>query len=294
MLKYSQKASDFMHYTLISFNKIPKIGFAHHFYAKNYKCVRKNMENSLEIVYIKKGTLKIKLEGNTMHATPGCVFAFVRTLPFTFETDKDALHTHSTIQLFSNFEYTFAKSEKEIPENFDGIIIPFITEPCHETEIISKKLNSIISDISASRETNDFSSSLTAISILEILSDKFKKSYIKKSTGTSLLCYKTKLYISEHISEKITLSDIARHLNKTSVYLNSVFKNETGLSIGHYINSEKVRLITELMQNKSLPFKNACENVGISDVSYGYRLFKKQLGITPCEYKKSTHFRENL
>ena len=44
------------------------------------------------------------------------------------------------------------------------------------------------------------------------------------------------------------------------------------------------------MATKGLEFKSACESAGITDVSYGYRLFKKQMGITPGEYKNSQHF----
>ena len=40
-----------MYYALVSFKKIPHIGFAHHFEAENYNYTRQILENSLEIVY---------------------------------------------------------------------------------------------------------------------------------------------------------------------------------------------------------------------------------------------------
>ena len=281
-----------MYYILISFKSLPKIGFAHHFHAKNYRCVRKGFENSLEIVYIDKGNLNITLDGKTFTARPGSIFFNARTLPFTFETDKDAHHSHSTIQLISDFNFEIIKDKNLLPKEFDGIILPFITEPCNENEQARKIINSIISDISASRELNGFESALKSICILETQNKLHNSDLLKHSSDSSIICYKIKRYISEHINEKITLTDIENHIGKTSIYLNSIFKKNTGTTITKYINAEKVRLITELMENKSLSFKSACYNAGISDISYGYRLFKKFLGVTPSEFNKSNHFYE--
>jgi len=50
------------------------------------------------------------------------------------------------------------------------------------------------------------------------------------------------------------------------------------------MNREKIRLIAELMEYQGLTFQEACENVGITDLSHGYRLFKRHMGVTPKQY----------
>ena len=62
-----------MYYALITFKNVPKLGFAHHFYAESYDHTRQKIENNLEIVYIKKGNLTISLGEKTMLAKPGRV-----------------------------------------------------------------------------------------------------------------------------------------------------------------------------------------------------------------------------
>ncbi len=279
-----------MYYALVSFKDVPKIGFAHHFYAENYNYTRTKIEKSLEIVYIREGSLTVRLNDETMIAEPGSVFVLLRTLPLTLETGKNSHHSHCTVQLVADFDFEIVKDKEKIPGDYPGLILPFITLPGMETEAIKKQLYSIVSEISVSRELNDFSSSLSAMGVLGILNSKFKKHFLDKSHNSSLLCYKIKRYVSEHMSENIVLSDLSSHLGKTSIYLNSVFKKENGTTICQYINSEKIRLVSELMLNKELSFKNACESVGITDISYGYRLFKKQTGITPAQYKNSQKF----
>ena len=77
---------------------------------------------------------------------------------------------------------------------------------------------------------------------------------------------------------------------RTPNYLNSVFKKSAGMGIHQYINKEKVRIISELILERKLPFKKACESVGIEDISYGYRMFKKHTGLTPSQYMESQKY----
>lgn len=280
----------YMYYVLLSFNDVPKIGFAHHFYAENYSFTRKKRENTMEIVYVKEGDLEIALGEKNMLAPKGSVFVFMRSLPFAINTKKGSQHAHCTVQLISDFNFEIARTKEEIPSDFKGLIMPVITPPGKTAEAIKKKLCTIVSDISVSREKNGFSSSLCALGMLEDIHSKFKSEFLHNMQTSSILCYKIKKYISEHLCESLSLADISKSMGKTSIYLNSVFKKETGTTIGQYINSEKTRLVAELMLNKGLPFKKACESAGISDISYGYRVFKKQMGVTPGEYKGSQRF----
>jgi AraC-like DNA-binding protein len=276
-----------MYYAMISFKQMPKIGFAHHFRANGYKLTRQVLENSLEIAYIKEGTLTIEYGGETMTAEPGSIFVLLRPFPLTITSDRDCVHTHCTVQLLSDFDIRITAEKDSIPKDYKGLVLPFVTSPGKDGEYIKKKLYSIVSDISVSREANEFSSSLCAMGILHTISDSFKKEITCDFRTSSIICYKIKSYISAHINEVITLADLARNLGKTSIYLNSVFKSETGTTIHRYINGEKIRLVAELMSTKGLSFRKSCESVGIDDISYGYRLFKKYMSITPGEYKNS-------
>lgn len=275
-----------LYYALVSFNDVPKIGFAHHFYAENYNYTRQKLENSLEIVYVKEGDMEITLGEDSVFAPEGSVFVLIRTLPFIIKTGK--CHSHCTLELISDFSFEIVKTKEDIRRDFGGLVIPFVTLPGKISENVKKQLYSVVSDLSVSRELNEFSASSCAMGILETLHSKFKREHLGDMRTSSILCYKIKRYISDHLCESISLSDISEDMSKTSIYLNSVFKKETGTTIGQYINSEKIRLISELMQNRDLSFKNACESVGIADISYGYRLFKKQMGVTPGKYKDSS------
>ena len=61
-------------------------------------------------------------------------------------------------------------------------------------------------------------------------------------------------------------------------YLSSLFKQDTGTTIVDYINSQRVTT------DRSIAAVAAA--VGILDVNYFTKIFKKQLGTTPTQYRR--------
>lgn len=266
---------------LLKFNTIPKIGFAHHFYTDNYHSSYKSQSKSFEIVYVNSGTIEAELYGKTFYADEGSVFVLFRHLPISLKSSGNKSHSHCTVQV--EFDYNFKLISDDFKLQPGCLILPFVTPPCPENEIIKKELYSIVSDLGISREENSFSSSLKFLEIMRQIDEKTRKTMAKKDSS-SVIDYKIKKYITKNIEKNITLSDIADFLALTPGYINHVFKETAGMPIKQYINSEKAKKIGVLMQKQGLSFKIACENVGITDCSYGYRLFKKHTGTTPSQF----------
>ena len=76
-------------------------------------------------------------------------------------------------------------------------------------------------------------------------------------------------------------------------YLNSIYQQANGIPIRQYINQWKAIQITELMVNKGADFRTACENVDISDIPYGYRLYKRQLVTNPQQYTSAVRKKDS-
>jgi two-component system response regulator YesN len=92
-------------------------------------------------------------------------------------------------------------------------------------------------------------------------------------------------YIERHVTERITLSGIARHVSLNDTYLCRIFKEDTGKSIISYINELKMKKAYGLLKKGDKMIKEAAAAVGIDDQFYFNRLFKKVYGITPREIK---------
>ena len=281
MLSYANEVIS-LHIARISFDKIPKIGFAHHFYTDEYYFSYSNLKKSIEIVYVTSGGIEAELYGQKLLIPEGSIFVLFRHLPISLRSVDGKPQSHCTVQAEFDFSFSLSEDDEFSPKR-KSLLLPFVTPPSAETEEIKKSLFSIVSDMGISREENDFSCAIRLLDIMRRL-DKIARSSERRESKSSNIIYKVKQYISKNIDKSIALSDIERELNLSSGYINQIFKNNTGMPLGHYINEEKTNMIAALIRKQGLSFKTACANVGISDISYGYRLFKKHMGVTPGEF----------
>ena len=277
----------------LEFGSIPKIGFAHHFRMENYKQnVGCHNRKSLEIVYTKEGSIIAEMYDKTYNILPGSILVLLRNIPLRLYAPDSAARTHCSLELVVDFEHEILWENAASHSEFRGFLVPFINPPCQKNEELKKKLFAVVSDVSAKGGIGNMADSVNAMSILSELDSIYRENIYTSSDRASVTAYKIKAYIADRIQGNIPLEEIAEYLGKTPGYLNSVFHKSTGVSIHQYISKEKVRIISELILERKLSFKEACESMGIEDVSYGYRLFKKQTGLTPGQFASAKrHFR---
>lgn len=91
-------------------------------------------------------------------------------------------------------------------------------------------------------------------------------------------------YIHIHLHEKITIDDIASHLGISRDYLSILFKNEVGVSLHRFINSEKVKASLPLLE-KNKPINEIAYILGFCSETHFITVFKKELGMTPKRFK---------
>lgn len=94
-----------------------------------------------------------------------------------------------------------------------------------------------------------------------------------------------KNYLHKNYAEQITVQKIAEEVNLNSVYCGALFTKETGITILQYTNSLRVTKAKELLQCTESPISEIAVEVGINDLYYFSRVFKKIVGISPREYR---------
>ncbi len=272
-----------MYFGQMKFGTIPDIGFAISHYSRDYKTsYGRNGKMSVEIAYITSGRVKLTLYDKDMYAGEGNVIVIFRHLPVSTQTLGSEVQSHHTVLAeFDDYDFTLLEDYKEINNAF---VIPFVIQPCEQTEEIAKALCRISVDMAENREKNSLKSAVEFLSLLSMISDIAKEQNIKGSKANRSIAERVCDYVADNLEKSITLSDIAQHVSRTPNHVSYAFKNEIGISVKQYINISKSKKIATLMQEDNLPFDTACERVGIADVTYGYRVFKKYMGVTPKEY----------
>ncbi len=94
------------------------------------------------------------------------------------------------------------------------------------------------------------------------------------------------LAVDMDLARPLTLSYFAEMLNVNSSYLSGLFKKKTGISLTEYITTRRVLRAADLLLTSQLPIKTIAEQVGIADVHYFSRVFKKETGQTPRQYRE--------
>lgn len=94
-------------------------------------------------------------------------------------------------------------------------------------------------------------------------------------------------YIEKNYLNNISLSDIAEDCFVNKYYLSHVFTENFGMSIGQYIRSKKLTLAQKRICESDLPISEIAEKCGFSNPAYFNRLFKKETGITPVQYRRT-------
>lgn len=93
-------------------------------------------------------------------------------------------------------------------------------------------------------------------------------------------------YINAHLTEQITLDDIASHFYMNKDYLARLFKKHTHTTIGNFISIQKINIAQSLLA-KGASVAEVQEETGFSSYAYFFRFFKKMTGISPSQYRKN-------
>ena len=96
---------------------------------------------------------------------------------------------------------------------------------------------------------------------------------------------KLQRYINAHFTEKLTLAQISKDIHANGSYLSRLYKTKTGQNLFDAINKMRIEKSKELMLS-GYKIYEAAQLVGIDDVSYFSRVFKKYEGCSPREYEK--------
>lgn len=93
-------------------------------------------------------------------------------------------------------------------------------------------------------------------------------------------------YVDEHLSEDISLEQMADYINVSSFYLSKLFKEEKGVTFINFISDKRLEKARELLENTELSIKEITAEVGYNDQNYFSRIFKNKYGVPPKEYRK--------
>lgn len=93
-------------------------------------------------------------------------------------------------------------------------------------------------------------------------------------------------YVRHHLSEAITVEDMAAEFYMSRPYLSARFRQETGETLTDYVLNEKTEEAKRLLRYSDKSAAAIGAYLGFSSTAHFSRVFKKYAGLTPREYRE--------
>lgn len=114
-----------------------------------------------------------------------------------------------------------------------------------------------------------------------------EKSLKQSRKHTNQMIRNATSYISQHLSDDLSLESIADAVNANPSYLSRIFSKECGETITEYITRVRIEKAKELLRLSDYFVYQVSEATGFHDPAYFSTTFKKYTGLSPKEFKQS-------
>lgn len=123
--------------------------------------------------------------------------------------------------------------------------------------------------------------------VFSLLQGFAAKLFNQEETGTHEMIFKAKRYIGEHLTEELSVSQIAAQLFITPNYFSRLFKKVAGEGCNEYMVRKRMQQAQSLLETTNIRTGRIAQLVGYGDINYFSLAFKKSTGMSPREYRES-------
>lgn len=173
---------------------------------------------------------------------------------------------------------------------FHGFTIPSKGEITHRTNIQLLvrcfQSQSVPNNLGLYRQEVNYTFNLLLINLSKQFIHKIQHSSTLITSKTNSNFDEIERYIADHIHERLSIASIARKFEITPEYLTTLFRKNEYMSTVHYIHFLKISSAKDLLIRTTMSVKQVALYFGFTNIKYFYRLFKKETGITPSEYRR--------
>ncbi|WP_185971040.1 AraC family transcriptional regulator [Alkalicoccobacillus porphyridii] len=253
-----------------------------------------------------KGALSITQENQTYHLLPGSTLLLKKGMEhrglnhsteplsyywFHFYLDDQLTNYVSNKQVLDQMRTTIQEPSSQTFSS--TIYIPTYSEP-HKIERLTILFNQLL-DISKGVSNTYLAASYIMTSLLIELSNQTIEVFSQKQQEQLADHNLTPIieWMHVHAGQSYSVAEIAQKFNYNANYLSRQFKSKIGMSLQSYLSLVKMTKAKDLLSRTRYSIRSISHAIGIEDEKYFMRLFKKNEGMTPSEFRKA-YYRVNL
>ena len=249
----------------------------------------------MRIYYVKKGHARLHLPDGVVQVEEGNMYLLPSYLPHAYDCDPGF-----------EFYYLFVFFQQgEQTGLFDTYKFPTSVKANHATQLLFENYCTLYPQLNlpslsaedfdhhpsyhdyanAYRQMPDYEQ-LQLHGLVEILLSYFVKHSQPRLVIKDERLVKLIEYISVHISDPITVSQLAERVCLTESHLVKAFRKGLNITPLQFIIRKKVQHAQTLLLGTQMTVNEIGKAIGINDASYFIRMFKKNIGFTPQEYRE--------
>ena len=89
---------------------------------------------------------------------------------------------------------------------------------------------------------------------------------------------------------RFTMQDLAHEFQLTPPYLQRLFKHQTGVAMGEWLNEQKLQRAADLLSHSYMSVKEIAYTVGYEHASSFIRAFERRFTQAPARFRKQTDY----
>lgn len=240
--------------------------------------------------YFIKGSGRAKIEGNHYDIGEGDIIMLTPSELFYCSIDANVLHERIVLHVNETIL-------KNFPAGSSGLFMPFYK---HERGVGNRISAEIVKEFGLNKgfenllETvkipDGVGSTLAICKTVEVLWQLGKVFDSDKLIGSGKVCRNALInnvlgFLNSHYKEDINISKVAAEFSVDKSYLSHLFKEHMGVSLWNYVIFRRIYLFNSLIK-KGHSIEETSRQVGFSNYSNFFRLYKKHMNMTPMQFKK--------
>ena len=96
-------------------------------------------------------------------------------------------------------------------------------------------------------------------------------------------------YIESNLHMPLRIAEVAEHVNLSEGYFSVLFHRETGETFQDYVLRRRIETAQNMLRYSDYSSTEISEILAFSSQSYFIRCFRRQVGMTPSEYRRRYH-----
>ena len=251
-------------------------------YSQEQSPIESHFHDGHQLIYVVQGSARITVSEKTYQATPGTLVLISRLESHAI-CEKTRDYCRYTVQIAPEvFRY-----QEFLGEKLFSLLVNRPEQFRHAVDM--PQAQCILEQMEAEEAANQpmkENMQLFLLCQLLLLCCREYPEQLPENARNLKLMQKIQGHIEKHMTQRITLEDLAAQFHMSQSYLSHLFKDITGNSVIGYLTAYRLLMAKRYLAETDWEIGRIVEECGFSDNSNFSRTFKKTTGLSPSEFRK--------